>query len=479
MLWLALLPSTAQPAEPIRLHPDNPHYLLFHGKPTILLTSGEHYGAVLNRDFDYVRYLDALQAAGFNLTRTFAGTYREVPGSFGIIDNTLAPVPGAYLCPWARGAGQKSGDGLPQFDLTRFDPIYSDRLKEFVVQAAKRGIIVELSLFCSVYDDKLWSVNPMNAMNNEQAIGKVDRLEIYTLKNKDLTAVQDGLVRKMVATLKDCDNLYYEVCNEPYFGGVTKEWTDHIVATIADAEKNLPTRHLIAQNIANGSAKIDRPSPNVSIFNFHYAAPPDAVGVNYSLNRVIADDETGFRGQDDRAYRTEAWDFFVAGGGIFSNLDYSFSCKQPDGTAVVTTSPGGGGLKLRKQLRILKGFMEGIDFTKMRPDNSVIRGGSATAPLAGNPPEARVTARALVEPGRAYAIYVKGGTQAELHLTMPAGKFMVEWINTKTGNVEKSEALEHSGGEGKLASPPYAEDIALRIQRLPWQPRTCRIVPKS
>ena len=44
-------------------------------KPTILITSGEHYGAVLNLDFDYARYLDELHAHGLNLTRTFAGTY--------------------------------------------------------------------------------------------------------------------------------------------------------------------------------------------------------------------------------------------------------------------------------------------------------------------------------------------------------------------------------------------------------------------
>ena len=50
----------------------------------MLVTSGEHYGAVLNLDFDFVPYLDELKARGFNLTRLFSGTYREVPGSFKI-----------------------------------------------------------------------------------------------------------------------------------------------------------------------------------------------------------------------------------------------------------------------------------------------------------------------------------------------------------------------------------------------------------
>src|SRR5689334_13396102 len=65
-------PSATKNARPLALHPDNPHYFLFRGKPTILVTSGEHYGAVLNVDFDFARYLDRLHADGLNHTRTFA-----------------------------------------------------------------------------------------------------------------------------------------------------------------------------------------------------------------------------------------------------------------------------------------------------------------------------------------------------------------------------------------------------------------------
>jgi len=53
--------AAAEPS-PISLHPDNGHYFLFRGKPTVLVTSTEHYGAVLNGDFDYVPYLDELKA---------------------------------------------------------------------------------------------------------------------------------------------------------------------------------------------------------------------------------------------------------------------------------------------------------------------------------------------------------------------------------------------------------------------------------
>ncbi len=455
LVWTAFFAAAAD--KPLSLHPDNPHYFLFRGKPTILLTSGEHYGAVLNEDFDYLPYLDELKARHFNLTRTFSGTYREDPSAFGIVDNTLAPK--RFLSPWAR-------DGA-RFDLKRYDDAYFARLKDFIAQAGKRGVVVELSLFCAIYNDKLWELNPMNGAKNVNGVGKGGRLDPYTGKDKELTGLQDALVRKIVGELKDYDNLYYEICNEPYFGGVTKEWNDHIAAVIADAEKDLPARHPIAQNISNGSTKVDAPNPNVSILNFHYCAPPDAVAQNYGLDRAVGFDETGFRGTADLPYRTEAWDFLIAGGAVYSNLDYSYSVAHPDGTAKVTTSPGGGGPELRKQLAILKEFVDGLDFVHMKPDNSFVKDGTITTRLIGNgsaAKEAKATVRALAEPGKAHALYIKGGVRAELLLDLPPGAYKAEWVNTKTGAVDKTEDFNQEGGARKLISPAYEEDIALRIK---------------
>ena len=62
ILVLAVIVSmcTLAYSEPIRLHPENPHYFLYEGEPTILITAAEHYGTVLNLDFDYHRYVDTL-----------------------------------------------------------------------------------------------------------------------------------------------------------------------------------------------------------------------------------------------------------------------------------------------------------------------------------------------------------------------------------------------------------------------------------
>jgi len=54
---LLVLAAVGQ-ADPIKVWPSNPHYFSYKGKPLVLVTSDHHYGAVIDRDFDYARYLD-------------------------------------------------------------------------------------------------------------------------------------------------------------------------------------------------------------------------------------------------------------------------------------------------------------------------------------------------------------------------------------------------------------------------------------
>lgn len=457
--FLALLFLTSASAfaarAPLALHPDNPHYFLFRGKPAVIVTSGEHYGAVLNLDFDFVRYLDALAKDGLNNTRTWSGAYCEAPGNFNITSNTLAPLPGRFIAPWARSDQPGYANGGNKFDLSRWDDAYFRRLKEFLAHASRRGVIVEMNLFCPFYEDSMWRLSPMNAANNVNSVGSVSRTNVYTLdRHGGLLAVQEAMVRKIVTELRDFDNLYYEICNEPYFGGVTLAWQHHIAEVIAETERGLGVRHLISQNVANDKAKVTDPHPAISIFNFHYASPPETVAMNYGLNKVIGDNETGFKGTNDLHYRREGWQFLLAGGALYNNLDYSFVAGFENGTFVYPAkAPGGGNPEFRRQMKVLKEFINSFDFIRMKPDRSIIK--------AGLPEKA--TAYALVEVGKQYAVYLAGGSQANLQIELPEGRYTAEWVNTKTSRLDKREKLRHPGGIVTLGSPAYTEDIALRI----------------
>ncbi|MCS7236914.1 MAG: hypothetical protein NZ899_01435 [Thermoguttaceae bacterium] len=470
VVYVTLCGNLALAGQPLAQHPENPRYFLWRGRPTILIGSGEHYGALLNTAFDFERYFAALEKDGLNHTRTFSGTYREVPGSFGITDNTLAPAPGYYLAPWARSDEPGYYDGGNKFDLTKFDPRYFERLRRFMACAGRHGVVVEFNLFCPLYDEELWRASPMNARNNINGIGNCPSTEVLTLKHPDLVEVQVAFVRRVVEALNEFDNFYFEVCNEPYVKNVPLDWQYKIIETIVETEKNLPNKHLISMNIANGSKRVENPHPAVGILNFHYCYPPDAVALNYDLNRVIGENETGFRGREDILYRTEAWEFILAGGGLFSHLDYSFTCQHPEGTFRDYRSPGGGSPELRKQLGILKRFIESFDFLRMKPCQDLIisRPEGFNLRILGQPGVTYAGYLAVSLPSRPknLADHLRPNAQVSFGLKLPAGVYQLEWISPVTGESLAKTQLQAIEGGTSLETPRFDNDIAFRLVRV-------------
>ncbi|MFL6353733.1 MAG: hypothetical protein ACJ74Z_18045 [Bryobacteraceae bacterium] len=466
---VALVASGGTP-NALSLYSGNTHYFLFRGKPTVLVTSGEHYGSVINAEFNYRRYLDELKRNHLNLTRIWVGPYREVPGDFNIADNTLAPRADKFVPPWPRSSTAGAADGGNRFDLSQWNPAYFARLHDFVREASLRGIVVEVNLFCPYYEKSMWAVSPLNSANNVNGIGNVDRTEVLTMKHPSLLSVEDVMVRKIVIELNAFDNLYYEICNEPYFGGVTLDWQQHISRMIVSTEETLPNHHLISQNVANGSKVMANSLTNVSIFNFHYSRPPASVSMNYELRKVIGNNETGFDGPIDATYRIQGWDFLAAGGAVYNNLDYSFTVGHEGGDFQYgPQTPGGGSATLRKQLGIMKDLFDSIDLTQLRPANSLVR------PLGAKPASMRV----LASPDD-YVVYIheahisgaklsytidSGPQQRSFAVELPKGVYGQLWLDTKTGAIGNGR-IHHTGGERVFQSPIYSEDIVLRIQRI-------------
>ena len=486
LIWCLTLTVTcaasAAASAPIRLHPENPHYFEWRGEPLALITSAEHYGAVLNLDFDWRRYLETLERDGMNYTRIFAGSYVEPAGAFGIERNTLAPARGRFLAPWARSDEPGYAGGGNKFDLDRFSVAYLSRLKDFLTTAGDRGIVVELTFFCSTYSARQWAVHPFNPNNNIQALAVTDYKKLNTCDNGPAMAYQERLVRWLVRELNGFDNLFFEIQNEPWADHhvmgevinpymteryrwpnaveVTKAeaiaWQAVIARIITDEESRLPQRHLIAQNVANFRLPV-RPSdlaPGISIVNFHYAYP-EAATWNLPLGTVIGYDETGFAGRADATYSRQAWNFLFSGGALFNNLDYSFTVGHEDGTDTDNKAPGGGSPALRSRLKVLSKFLHSFDLARLRPDCDLVESSPG------------VVTRVLSSPGREYALYMEGRSPTDLSLDLPAGRWRAEWMNPVDGTVLQRVRLEHDGGLRRLTSPSFTESIALRIARVP------------
>jgi len=474
------LDSTNVPKEgPVQLHPENPHYFLFKGAPLALITSAEHYGALLNLDFDFREYLRTLHDDGMNYTRIFTGTYFEIPGeSFGIQHNTLAPQKNNIATPWTVVVG--GTDGVVKYDLSSWNDYYFERLKDFMTMADELDIIVEVTLFSSIYRDQHWDISPQNPANNINIAHEIDRLDAQTLNNGDLLGYQLSFVRKMVNELNAFDNFFFEIQNEPWadrtvpvYNIVNKEelkdndwtnkadfgdeqsmaWQDTIASVIRDEEDKLPKRHLIAQNYTNYRAPIPDVSEHISIINFHYAWP-SAVEWNYHYNKVIGFDESGFAGSGDKVYRRQAWKFMLSGGGLFNNLDYSFYPGHEDGTGE-NNAPGGGSAALRAQLKVLSDYLHSYELERLKPNKASVTRAPGLIPYV------------LSDGQAAYAIYLRavGTSSAKLQLQTGDGIFIVRELNTITGAY--GEPLEIPSVDGVLTvdvNIPEGE-LALKIVR--------------
>ena len=465
-LVLLTIFASANAQSPIRLHPDNPHYFQYNGKPVLLITSAEHYGALINLDFDYIPYLDALRAQGLNNTRVFTGTYveREKDIKWMGYNNTLAPRPGRLIVPWARSKVNGYFGGGNKFDLDKWDENYFNRLKDLITQASARGIFVELTLFGNQYKDSIWMNSPLYPGNNIQNVGPSGPksfLKFQTLQDEKLLARQDEFVIKVLHELNYFDNLYFEICNEPY-NEVTDsvaviEWHNHMVTLITQVEASLPKKHLIAtnQSVVYNS--------NVSVANYHYIKIPHKPSDRwlYDLNKVNSMDETmgSLIHSDVNDVRVEAWDFILRGGGAYNNLSWEYTPLNESGSDSARI--------IRKQLENLQKFMRKVDYLKMTPDKSTVIKVPDGAFLC-----------VLSEKGKQYAFYlhhskpkgedaiwgydaIEKSFRDTLSLTVPSGKYALKFFNPSTGELIKEvDTVEYTCDKSIMCLPPFITDIA-------------------
>ena len=116
----------------------------------------------------------------------------------------------------------------------------------------------------------------MNAAQQRNGIGEVKRGRgTGTLKERGVsTEVQDTMrPQDSWPSCKDFDNLYYEICNEPYFpvspkrGSATSPERSATLKPVGRAAASHRAEH---RERRRGSAG---PRSPMSIFNFHYARP--------------------------------------------------------------------------------------------------------------------------------------------------------------------------------------------------------------
>ena len=475
---------------PVKVCPANSHYFFYKNKPLVLITSDHHYGAVIDKDFDFTRYLDYLADNGMNLTRIYPGGMFEPTDKY-LKGNPLGPRQGRQLLPWAKsdqtGANPllaEPGQPSNKFDLDKWNPDYFVRLKAFVKLARQKDIIVEIPFFNGMYAD-CWPLMPMYHDNNIQNAGQYEAIDcgLFTTndnRNLEVIKYQQAYIKKIAAELNEYDNIIFDICDEPSLQGLPDgnitilhdsmivPWVNAMKEAFLQAEESLPKKHLLGQTVQNLSPDFSKESWCNWLAAEYVKTAAKALNLNYLNNKPIINVESNYFGisltksiYDVDAVRVEGWWFMLGGGAGCINLNGELYRGQETGGVKTQT-------QIIPQKKVLKAFMENIDYIGMSPFTG----------YTGIPSDA--FSNALAERGKQYAFYIFHGTyegEWGAHFmpkpgnyrdtlilnTVPAGTYSAEWIDPTTGVVKSSEKLRCEEGNIRLITPPYSIDIALRI----------------
>jgi hypothetical protein len=441
----------------------------------VLITSAMHYGAVLNLDINYDYYLNILSSHGFNLHREFViPCYEWTVGNNTIArQSPLYPRKGKLLSPYARSVIPGNVDSLNKFDLDKWNPVYFDHLKDFCRKADEKGIVIEITLFTVLYNEDAWKTHPFNIANNINGIGNGHYNDFTFIGETGLLERQKALVRKIVTELNSFDNVYFEICNEPYWAkGIpgknpeikeqhflpeVNRWQAVIAETVLETEIKLPKKHLLAQNFANTYYKIDTLCrQGVNVLNFHYAFPPGAVTDNYQFNLPVGFDETS-NGCDAPDRRTEAWAFMMSGGAVYDNLDWSFAIDDQTGKGRNPLGRRRSGIEVKEQLSVLKKFLDNFDFIHAMP----IKPGKFT-----DIPE-KVLYWGLENQSSLVIYFLKRDVVdiSRSSIKLLPGEYTITWIDPIDGSTVSYSAFSVTGNETRIDFPTFSDDILFTLVR--------------
>ena len=449
---------------PLRHNAANPRYFA-DGTGKAVYLAGSHTWAVMQdmwlegaprRSMDYDGFLDMLQENAHNFMRFWQwmhvrnAAWSDIPTLF-------------HPQPFARTGPGLAADGLPRFDLTRWNEAYFTQLRQRVEAAGRRGIYAAVMLFeawtikCSKPGADPWAYHPMHPANNVNGVqddpvtngGRA--LNLFSLHCPQLLEWQKRYVRKVVDTLGDLDNVLYEVCNEVPHRREAMEWQDHICAFVREYEHGLPKQHPVGITAEGGDQDneelfatcADWISPsNGAVFEYRYN-PPAADG-----RKVVVTDTDHLWGHGCEV--PWIWKSFARG------LNVLF---MDPWEPIPSDMPGWqqGGVSLNRRYYHL--------WDAVRRNLGDTRRYALRMDLNACAPDARLctSSYCLANHGVEYLCYFPSGGHEGLDLRQAPGTFAAEWFNPATGGA--AQAGDVGGGRRHALAAPFEGPSVLYLHR--------------
>jgi len=429
---------------PLRVHPDNPRYFTDGSGKAIYLTGSHTWPNLVDigpgdppLEFDFTAYLDFLERLNHNFTRMW--TWEPVTWDVKWGDRhercTVAPQP------FARTGPGEALDGKPKFDLAKYDASYFDRLRSRVLAAGERGMYVSVMLFegwAMQFSEGAWQSHPFHPANNVNQIdgdanGDGMGLEVHTLANRAVTALQEAYVRKVVDTLGDLDNVLYEISNENH--PPSTEWQYHVIDYIHEYEKKKPKQHPVGMTFQykGGSNRTLFESPAEWISPNPEGGYRDDPPASDGTKVILSDTDHLWGIGGNQAW---VWKSFLRG------MNPLF--MDPYDGVVLGNRFDPKWDPIRKSLGYTLRLANEMDLASMTPQNDLASTGYCLANAAA---------------GGEYLVYLPEGGDVTVELSATPGTLNVRWLDPTAGNCKPGGTTP--GGAIRRFTAPLRGDAVL------------------
>jgi hypothetical protein len=397
------------------------------------------------RRFDFDRYLAYLQYYHHNFIRLWTMEQANwVPSR--PYDFRIEPTP--YL----RSGPGVALDGKPKFDVSRFNEVYFQRLRERIKVAGEHGMYVSVMLFNGWSVEKKgnrwedpWRGHPLHRENNINGLDGDPRRsgtgsDVHALGDPRIREAQERYVAKVIDAVNDLDNVLFEICNECHDGSV--EWQYHMIRFVHRVESATPKQHPVGMTAISPTGRhvdlerspADWISPNI---NAGYETDPPAAN---GAKVIISDTDHLYGFGGDRSW---VWKSFTRGlNPIFMDgYDYAWAYPDSGNTQDATWED------VRRNLGYTADYAARVDLTSMLPRSELSSSGYCLARTDGQT--------------GAYLAYSPDGAPLTLDLSASRQPMDLEWFDPKRGVRQAGPVVV--GGSKQTFQPPFAGDAVLYL----------------
>ena len=450
----------------------NPHYFQDASGTPRLLNGSQTWntfqdwgtgGTIQALDFDaFVKFLTSHRHNFTLLWTTEMPRFSNLPYTEKPLDFAVTPLP------WMRTGPGKASDGAPKFDLTKFDPLFFQRLRTRVRALDNAGIYVGVYLFTGEFLNifrsprdgyPLTGVNNINGVDDGYSGGKQGIGAITMTATNAITKVQDAYVEKVIDTLNDMPNVLWIVSEEAPQNSTW--WNDHQIAHIRAYEAGKAHQHPIgyaaligARDAVLYNSDADWVAPSILV------SPASSCGTGKPACKVNVNDSdhTYYHiwNETPQQNRNYAWENFTAGNSVLFMDPYEVYwpherrnlCVSPTGD--ICSAPDPRWDSFRDNLGYILRYSRRLNLANIAPRDTLSTTGFCLAQTPST--------------GAEYLIYAPAGGPFKVNLSAmsTARTLAVEWFNPSTGKAIAGEPVP-AGLSAQEFTPPFAGDAVLYL----------------